>query len=179
MFNSSGVDVICVADATARTGNVPETLGKDIVLSAVGSTVVNVVSWASAVAPSNTKAFWILTVVESTVVVWPETDKLPAMVTFAPLNVIALLPPLAIVLVVSVVIVCEVAVPPTTPLIVGAVKVLFVSVEDVPETKVSICEALSLFSVPPSDTTNLSVAAKVIPVPSAYESMSNPNSALT
>jgi len=43
-------------------------------------------------------------------------------------------PPLAIVDDVSVVIVCEVAVPPTTPLIAGAVNVLFVSVEDVPET---------------------------------------------
>ena len=57
MFNSSGVDVICVVEATARTGNVPETFGKDIVLSPVGSTVFNVVSCASSVAPSNTKAF--------------------------------------------------------------------------------------------------------------------------
>ena len=57
MFNSSGVDVICVVEAAARTGNVPETFGKDIVLSPVGSIVVNVVSCASSVAPSNTKAF--------------------------------------------------------------------------------------------------------------------------
>ena len=57
MFNSSGVDVICVVEAAARTGNVPDTFGNDIVLSAVGSIVVNVVSCASSVAPSNTKAF--------------------------------------------------------------------------------------------------------------------------
>ena len=76
----------------------------------------------------------MLIVVESTVVVVPETVKLPATVTFPPLNVIAVVPPLAIVDDVSAVIVCEVVVPPTTPLIVGAVNVLFVSVEDVPET---------------------------------------------
>jgi hypothetical protein len=36
---------------------VPEAFGKLIVLSAVGSTVVKVVSYASALAPSNTNAF--------------------------------------------------------------------------------------------------------------------------
>ena len=44
IFNSSGVEEICVALAAAKTGIVPETFGNDIVLSAVGSTVVNVVS---------------------------------------------------------------------------------------------------------------------------------------
>jgi hypothetical protein len=44
IFNSSGVDVICVVLAAARTGKVPDWFGKLIVLSAVGSTVVSVVS---------------------------------------------------------------------------------------------------------------------------------------
>ena len=33
MFNSSGVEVIAVAEAAARTGSVPDTFGKLIVLS--------------------------------------------------------------------------------------------------------------------------------------------------
>tara|TARA_B100000900_G_scaffold105448_1_gene87551 strand:- start:185 stop:388 length:204 start_codon:yes stop_codon:yes gene_type:complete len=40
MFNSSGVELICVAETAARTGIVPDTFGKDIVLSPVGSIVV-------------------------------------------------------------------------------------------------------------------------------------------
>ena len=44
MFNSSGVEVIAVAEAAARTGNVPDTFGKLIVLSPVASTVDRVVS---------------------------------------------------------------------------------------------------------------------------------------
>ena len=55
--DSSGVAVICVVLAAARTGKVPDTFGKDIVLSAVGSTVVRVVSLESSVAPSKTNAF--------------------------------------------------------------------------------------------------------------------------
>ena len=59
IFNSSGVDVICVALTVAKTGRVPETFGRLIVLSAVGSIVVKFVSWASAVAPSNLNEFCI------------------------------------------------------------------------------------------------------------------------
>jgi len=44
MFSSSGVDDICVVLTAAKTGIVPDTLGKLIVLSAVGSTIVSVVS---------------------------------------------------------------------------------------------------------------------------------------
>ena len=54
IFSSSGVEVIAVVLAAARTGIVPETFGKFIVLSAVGSTTPKVVSLASAVAPSRT-----------------------------------------------------------------------------------------------------------------------------
>jgi len=56
-FISAGVALICVELSAAKTGIVPDTLGSLIVLSAVGSIVVRVVSCASAVAPSNTKAF--------------------------------------------------------------------------------------------------------------------------
>ena len=38
MLSSAGVEVIAVADTAARTGNVPDTFGKLIVLSPVGST---------------------------------------------------------------------------------------------------------------------------------------------
>ena len=41
IFNSSGVEVIAVAEAAARTGSVPDTFGKLIVLSAVASTAVS------------------------------------------------------------------------------------------------------------------------------------------
>jgi hypothetical protein len=58
-FNSSGVEVICVALTAAKTGRVPETFGKLIVLSAVGSIVVKFVSWASSLAPSNLNEFCI------------------------------------------------------------------------------------------------------------------------
>ena len=68
MFSSSGVDVICVVLAAASTGSVPDTLGKDIVLSPVASIVVNVVSCASAVAPSNITALLAFIVTESTIV---------------------------------------------------------------------------------------------------------------
>ena len=51
------------------------------VLSAVGSATVRVVSKLSAVLPSNVNEFVTLIVVESTVVVVPETVKLPAIVT--------------------------------------------------------------------------------------------------
>ena len=57
IFNSAGVAVICVELSAANTGIVPDTFGNLIVLSAVGSIVVKVVSWSSAEAPSNTKAF--------------------------------------------------------------------------------------------------------------------------
>ena len=43
-FSSSGVEVTCVLLAAANTGTVPDTLGKVIVLSAVASTTVSVVS---------------------------------------------------------------------------------------------------------------------------------------
>ena len=46
-----------------------------MVLSAVGSTIVSVVSFASAVAPSNTMAFSACIVTVSTVVLVPATDK--------------------------------------------------------------------------------------------------------
>ena len=80
-FISAGVALNCVELSAAKTGIVPDTFGNLIVLSAVGSIVVKVVSWSSAEAPSNTKAFWIFTCVELTVVVVPETVRLPEMVT--------------------------------------------------------------------------------------------------
>ena len=73
---SSGVELICVVDAAARTGRVPDTFGNPIVLSPVGSITVNVVSWASAVAPSNIIAFEASIVTVSTVVVVPATVRL-------------------------------------------------------------------------------------------------------
>ena len=76
IFNSSGVDVICVVLAAARTGSVPDTLGKDIVLSPVASTLVSVVSCASAVAPSNTTALLAFIVTESVIVCVPDTTIL-------------------------------------------------------------------------------------------------------
>ena len=78
MFNSSGVEVTCVLLAAANTGTVPDTLGKVIVLSAVASTTVSVVSWASAVAPSNITALLALIVTESTVLNVPDTEMLVA-----------------------------------------------------------------------------------------------------
>ena len=56
-FISAGVAVICVELSAAKTGIVPSAFGSLIVLSPVGSIVVNVVSCASLVAPSKTKAF--------------------------------------------------------------------------------------------------------------------------
>ena len=76
IFNSSGVADICVVLTAAKTGIVPDTLGKLIVLSAVGSTIVSVVSLASAVAPSKIIAFCACIVTVSTVVVVPATDRL-------------------------------------------------------------------------------------------------------
>ena len=49
---------------------------------------------------------------------------------------------------------------------VGVVKGLFVNVDVVALTYVSICDALTYFSVPPSDNKSLSVAATVTPEPS-------------
>ena len=57
MFSSSGVDVICVVLTAASTGSVPDWLGRLIVRSAEGSIIVSVVSFSSAVEPSNTIAF--------------------------------------------------------------------------------------------------------------------------
>ena len=57
MLSSSGVEVIAVLLAAANTATVPDWLGKLIVRSAVGSTMVRVVSYASAVAPSKRTAF--------------------------------------------------------------------------------------------------------------------------
>ena len=59
------------------------------VLSAVGSSTVKVVSKLSLVEPSKVNEFVTSIVEESIVVVEPETVKLPAMVTFAPDIVIA------------------------------------------------------------------------------------------
>ena len=44
ILSSAGVEVIAVLLAAANTGIVPDTLGKLIVLSAVGSMIVRVVS---------------------------------------------------------------------------------------------------------------------------------------
>tara|TARA_X000000950_G_scaffold231426_1_gene279958 strand:- start:59 stop:271 length:213 start_codon:yes stop_codon:yes gene_type:complete len=58
VFNTALVNVLFVSVSVVSCNTiVPVALGSDIVLSAVGSTVVNVVSCASSVAPSNTKAF--------------------------------------------------------------------------------------------------------------------------
>ena len=76
ILSSSGVEVICVVDAAANTGRVPDTLGKPIVLSPVGSTTVSVVSCASAVAPSKIIALEASIVTVSTVVVVPATVRL-------------------------------------------------------------------------------------------------------
>ena len=75
------VNVLLVrVSVVAFPTSVSVAFGSDKVLSAVGSTVVRVVSYASSVAPSNTNAFWILIVVESTVVVVPDTVKFPVTV---------------------------------------------------------------------------------------------------
>jgi len=93
IFNSSGVDVIAVLLAAANTGIVPDWFGKLIVLSAVGSTMVSVVSLLSAVAPSKTTALAASIVTVFTVVVVPATLKLPATATLAPSNVKAVVVP--------------------------------------------------------------------------------------
>ena len=59
IFNSAGVDVIAVSLSAARTGIVPDWFGNFIVLSALGSVIVSVVSLASAVAPSK-QLRWLL-----------------------------------------------------------------------------------------------------------------------
>ena len=64
---------------------VPVALGKVIVLSAVGSSIDNVVSCASAEAPSNTNAFCTFTTVWLTVVVVPCTVKSPVTVKSLPI----------------------------------------------------------------------------------------------
>ena len=78
MFSSSGVLVTAVLLAAASTGSVPDWLGRLIVLSAVGSTMLRVVSWSSAVAPSKITALAAFIVTVSTVVVVPATTKLGA-----------------------------------------------------------------------------------------------------
>jgi len=87
IFNSAGVDVIAVSLSAARTGIVPDWFGNFIVLSALGSVIVSVVSLASAVAPSKTTALAASIVTVFTVVVVPATLKLPATATLAPSNV--------------------------------------------------------------------------------------------
>ena len=72
---------------------VPVKSGIVTVLSAVGSVATSVVSKLSAVEPSKTKPVCKLTVELSTVVVEPDTVKLPAIVTFAPDMVIAVVVP--------------------------------------------------------------------------------------
>ena len=67
----------CVSDNWLVKATVPEESGNVIVLSAVGSVIVNVVSFASAVAPSNTIAFAAFIVTVSTTVCVPVTSKLP------------------------------------------------------------------------------------------------------
>src|SRR6056300_1713679 len=64
---------------------VPDTSGKLIVLSAVGSTTPKVVSNESAVEPSNVNEFVISIVVELTVVVVPFTVKSPVTVKLFPI----------------------------------------------------------------------------------------------
>jgi len=76
IFNSSGVLKIAVLLAAASKGIVPDWLGILTVLSAVGSTIVRVVSWASAVAPSKIIALAASIVTVSTVVVVPATVRL-------------------------------------------------------------------------------------------------------
>ena len=61
---------------------VPVAFGIVTVLSAVGSTTVNIVSKSSAVAPSNLKAFFTSIVVVSIVTVDPCTAKSPVIVKF-------------------------------------------------------------------------------------------------
>ena len=61
---------------------VPVLSCKDAVLSAVGSSILKVVSCASAVAPSNINASSTFTTVLFTVVVVPDTVRLPAIVKF-------------------------------------------------------------------------------------------------
>ena len=60
----------------ADTATVPPAFGRDMVLSAVGSTIVRVVSNSSDVAPSNTTAFAASIVTVFTCVVVPATFKL-------------------------------------------------------------------------------------------------------
>ena len=63
---------------------VPVAFGNDIVLSAVGFTVVKFVSWSSAAEPSNFNEFCTSIVEEFTVVVVPKTDKFPVIVVLPP-----------------------------------------------------------------------------------------------
>tara|TARA_Y100001973_G_C5177540_1_gene322937 strand:+ start:593 stop:1240 length:648 start_codon:yes stop_codon:yes gene_type:complete len=157
---------------------VPVSFGMVIVLSAVGSTTVTVVSNASAVAPSN--------IIDDPVeVIEPQVKlpelKVPVVDRFSSPKLIepelSVIDPAATaqvpafnvvpltVVVASVVIVAEVCVPPTTPLIVGAVNVTTVAVALMPLDRelaspnfVYISEKLSLIFAPP--------AFKVSPLPS-------------
>ena len=66
ILSSSGVDVIAVVVTAARRGMKPLWLSNLCVRSAVGSIIVRVVSWSSAVAPSNITAFSAFIVTVST-----------------------------------------------------------------------------------------------------------------
>ena len=162
---------------------VPVSLGTVIVLSAVGSVTVIVVSYASAVAPSNIMLAPVDVIVPH--VKFPEVS-VPVVVRFSfpkliapelsvmepaataqvpPLRVVPLIVVVLIVVLARVVIVAEVCVPPTTPLIVGAVRVITDAVELMPEdrlspspTRVYISEKLSFIFDPPD--------LRVSPVPS-------------
>ena len=68
ILSSSGVLEICVVDTAARTGNVPDTFGKLIVLSPVASIVDKLFHDASAVEPSNTTALLAFIVTELVIV---------------------------------------------------------------------------------------------------------------
>ena len=94
-FNSAGVAVIWSVEAAANGCNVPATLAMLTALSAVGSTTPNVVSKLSALAPSNTTEPLNTAPVAVIVlddVIAPE-PTVPANVTFAPLNVAAVVVP--------------------------------------------------------------------------------------
>ena len=77
---SAGVAVIAVSLSAARTASVPPTLGITTVRSAVGSSIVSVVSYSSAVAPSKTIAFAAFIVTVSTIVCVPLTVRFPVTV---------------------------------------------------------------------------------------------------
>jgi len=77
---SAGVAVMAVSLSAARTASVPPTSGMTTVRSAVGSSIVSVVSLPSAVAPSKTIAFAAFIVTVSTIVCVPLTVRSPVTV---------------------------------------------------------------------------------------------------